>query len=245
MKCPGQDTRYWKPGAIFEAPCERCGKGIEFFPDDTTRTCSLCGQKNVNPKVDFGCASYCPYAEQCLSELPAGLEAAREALLKDRVAVEMKQTFGKDFKRIRHAADVARYAEKILQEEKADPAVVLCAAYLHDIGIHEAQRKHHGTAARHQHEEGRPIARDILQRLGAKPELIDEVCDIVGHPHHPRKEETLNFKVVYDADLIVNLEEDQRKGQSPRDRLSRIVEKGFLTGAGKRLAQSVLSEARQ
>ena len=25
MKCPGQDTRYWKPGDIFESPCPACG----------------------------------------------------------------------------------------------------------------------------------------------------------------------------------------------------------------------------
>ena len=25
MKCPGQDSRYWKPGAIFEEKCPECG----------------------------------------------------------------------------------------------------------------------------------------------------------------------------------------------------------------------------
>ena len=34
MKCPGQDSRYWKPGAIFEALCPECGAGVEFFKDD-------------------------------------------------------------------------------------------------------------------------------------------------------------------------------------------------------------------
>jgi len=242
MKCPGQDTRYWKPGSIFEVTCPQCGNAVEFFQDDTARKCRQCGHKLVNPRVDFGCASYCPYAEQCLADLPSGLAAAREALLKDRVAVAMKRYFGKDFKRIRHACDVARYAEKILQNAKGDPAVVLCAACLHDIGIHEAERKYESTAARYQHQEGPPIAQEVLATLGAKPELIEEVCDIVGHHHHPRDEETDNFKIVYDADLIVNLEEQHKERPIPRKRLSEIIEKGFLTPAGRRLAQDVLLE---
>jgi|GEM_PF-6526355 len=35
MKCPGQDSRYWKPGAIFGAKCPECGGEVEFFKDDT------------------------------------------------------------------------------------------------------------------------------------------------------------------------------------------------------------------
>lgn len=36
MKCPGQDSRYWRPGAIFEAECPECGHIVEFFKDDTS-----------------------------------------------------------------------------------------------------------------------------------------------------------------------------------------------------------------
>ena len=103
MKCPGQDTRYWKPDAVFEVACPQCGKDVEFFKDDTARRCKHCGHRFVNPKMDFGCASYCPYAEQCLGDLPPELLARQEDLLKDRVAIEMKRHFGQDFKRIAHA----------------------------------------------------------------------------------------------------------------------------------------------
>ncbi len=240
MQCPGQDTRYWKPGAIFEATCPECGKEVEFFKDDSTRRCKSCGHKFLNPHMDFGCASYCQYAEQCLGDLPPELLAQREDLLKDRVAIEMKRYFGQDFKRIGHAANVARYAEQIVREEKGNPAVVLCASYLHDIGIHEAERKHNSTAARFQHKEGLPIAREILTRLGASEELIDEVCDIVGHHHQPRDEETLNFKIIYDADLIVNLEEQQKEKKIKKETLTGIIDKKMFIDTGKRIAREIL-----
>lgn len=67
MKCPGQDTREWKPGDIFEIYCPWCGKGrIEFFKDEARRKCPICQLPVKNPKMDMGCAEYCPYAEACL-----------------------------------------------------------------------------------------------------------------------------------------------------------------------------------
>ncbi|MBW1993716.1 MAG: HD domain-containing protein, partial [Deltaproteobacteria bacterium] len=158
MKCPGQDSRYWKPGAIFEVKCLKCGKEVEFFKDDTSRKCQHCGNRFVNPHMDFGCAAYCPYAEQCLGTLPPEVAMKNENLLKDRVAVEMKRYFGRDFKRIGHASRVARYAEKIGKAEGGNLAVILTAAFLHDIGIKESEKKYQSTAAKYQELEGPPIA---------------------------------------------------------------------------------------
>ncbi|MBW1678649.1 MAG: HD domain-containing protein [Deltaproteobacteria bacterium] len=242
MKCPGQDTRYWKPGDVFEAKCPNCGHKVEFFKDDTTRKCGNCGHRFVNPNMDFACAAYCKFAEQCLGELPPELLAQRKELLKDRVAIEMKRYFNTDFRRIGHASRVARYAERIGKNEGGDLAVILTAAYLHDIGIHEAERKHNSTAAKYQEEEGPPIAKSILKKLGAPEALIDEVCDIVGHHHHPQPDETVNFKAVYDADLITNMEENRKKKPPDIDRLTRTIEKSFLTETGRKKAIEVLTK---
>jgi HD superfamily phosphodiesterase len=240
MKCPGQDSQTWKPGAIYEVKCPKCGNGVEFFKDDPTRKCSKCGHRFLNPSLDFGCASYCQYAEQCIGNLPPELLAQKEDLLKDRAAIEMKRYFKQDFKRIGHAMRVARYAEQIGREEEGNLAVILCAAYLHDIGIKEAEQKHQSTEAKYQEEEGPPIAREILIKLGAKEELIDEVCDIVGHHHHPREDETANFKSLYDSDLITNLEEKHKENPMDTEKLAGIIEKSFLTESGRKLARKVL-----
>jgi hypothetical protein len=240
MKCPGQDSRYWKPGSIFEASCPECGKIVEFFKDDTTRKCHHCGHRFANPKLDFGCAAYCKFADQCIGTLPAEMLAKRDDLLKDRIAIEMKKYFNKDFKRIGHASRVARYAEKIGMAEEGNMAVILAAAFLHDIGIHEAERKYQSTASVHQEQEGPAIARSIMEKIGASAPLIDEVCDIIGHHHHPRPEETLNFKVLYDADLIANVEEKQKENPSSREQLERIVSRCFLTVNGRETAKKTL-----
>jgi len=154
----------------------------------------------------------------------------------------MKRYFKKDFRRIGHATKVARYAEQIAREEQGDMVMVLCAAYLHDIGIHEAERKHGSTEARYQEEEGPPIAREILARLSASRDIIDEVCDIIGHHHHPRPEETLNFKILYDADLITNLEEKEEPISEAK--LAAIMERSFLTASGRKLAHETLMKKK-
>ena len=246
MQCPGQDSRYWDGEAVFEANCQQCGNVLEFFKDDNARKCGKCGHKVLNPRIDFGCASYCPYASQCLGELPPELLAKKQELLKDRVAIEVKKYFGNDFKRIAHALRVARLVDDIgglvveHEIEEYNPAVAGIVAYLHDIGIREAESKFDSSAPKYQQQEGPAVAREILTELGATEGMIEEVCDIVGHHHTPGPEETINFKVLYDADLIVNLEEKQKESPSERSHLEKVVESSFLTDEGTEVAQKIL-----
>jgi len=234
MKCPGQDTRYWDSGAIFEIKCPSCGHTEEFFKDESTRKCKKCGFTIRNPKMDFGCAAYCKFADQCIGELS---EEMKQELLKNRVAVEMRSYFGDDTKRIEHANRVADYAEKIAKELNADLAVVLIAAYLHDIGIKEAENKYNSTASKFQEELGPGIAREILTKLNAGAKLIDEVCDIIGHHHSPREHESENFKAVYDADQIINILENKNK--LTKDEIIQAIKLNFLTHYGRGLAENI------
>jgi CRISPR/Cas system-associated endonuclease Cas3-HD len=119
-------------------------------------------------------------------------------------------------------------------------AVVLTAAYLHDIGIKKAEEKYQSNDPAYQEELGPPIAREILQRLNADPKLIEEVCDMISHHHHPGPHESNNFKVLYDADLMVNLEESHHKSPFKREKIKTLIDKEFLTATGKTLARSVL-----
>lgn len=238
MKCPGQDMRFWKPGDIFETLCPKCGRRIEFFKDEVRRKCR-CGHEIVNPKLDFGCAQWCPYAEQCVGTVPEEVKerqtAEQKDLLRGRIALEMKKYFGTDFKRVQHAINVAKVAEQILKKEGGNPLVVIGAAYLHDIGIHEAEKKYGTPSGPYQEMEGPTIAREILERLGVQKEMIDEICDIISHHHSPREEETLNFQILYEADWLVNIEEEGILKN--RKELEELLERAFRTVTGKQLAE--------
>ncbi|MBM4326589.1 MAG: HD domain-containing protein [Deltaproteobacteria bacterium] len=236
MKCPGQDPRFWKFDAIFEAECPHCGATLEFFKDETRRTCKKCGNKALNPKMDFGCAAHCKFAEQCFGELPPELIKQRENLLKDRVAVEMKQHFKNDFKRIAHAARVARYVEQLAESEKVDPAVVLSAAYLHEVGIAPGEAHPDGSEA------AAAAAREILERLEAPDPLIDQVCGIIGPQADNAEFRHRNFNVFHDADLIARVEEQLKKGFLEFTKAAQALEQSLLTTSGKDLARNLLQD---
>jgi hypothetical protein len=68
-RCPGQDTRYWKPEDIFEVPCAKCGRALEFFKSDLRRRFPHCGAANLNPRNDLSCAAWCKAADECLTEV--------------------------------------------------------------------------------------------------------------------------------------------------------------------------------
>jgi putative nucleotidyltransferase with HDIG domain len=195
----------------------------------------------VNPKLDFGCAQWCPYAEQCVGAVPEEVKQRQKAeerdLLKEKITLEMKKYFGTDFKRLHHAIKVARLAEQILKMEGGNPMAVMAAAYLHDIGIHEADRRYGSHSGHYQEIEGPAIAREILERLNVSKQVIDEVCDIIGHHHSPREVETLHFQILYEADGLVNLEEEGIS--KDREKVEKFIEKVFRTVTGKRLAEEL------
>jgi HD superfamily phosphodiesterase len=149
----------------------------------------------------------------------------------------MKKYFGTDFKRVHHVIKVGKYAEQILKKEGGNPLVVMGAAYLHDIGIHEAERKYGSHSGHYQEMEGPAIAKEILERLNIQRELIDEICDIIGHHHSPREEETLNFRILYEADWLVNIEEEGIS--KDREKVKELIEKVFGTVTGKQLAEKL------
>jgi len=233
MKCPGQDMQFWKPGDIFEVACPACGRTVEFFKDDTARRCGHCGHRFANPKMDFGCAAYCPYAEQCIGDLPPEVALQQENLLKDKVAVAVKQYYGRDFKRIGHASRVARYAEQIAQVEKANLAVVLTAAYLLDVDRVAVNRvaveradvdpTHGDTRDPGKAGNGSAVARAILDRVHARRELADAVCELIAQFKTNGRGASLESRVVCDAVLLAGLEEQKRDGALGDARIQEAV----------------------
>jgi len=245
-KCPGQNTQFWKSEDVFEISCPNCKAAIEFFKDEPKRKCYSCKREVVNPRVDFGCALWCPKAVDCIGQeryQKLFASAKKEPVQskyrtkKELLLQEMENYFGQDQRRIAHAKNVLGFAEQLLEKEKADRLVVISSAILHDIGIHKAEEKHKSTAGNFQETEGPPIARAIMEKLQFKKEVIDEVCLIIANHHSPGKVDTLNFKVLYDSDWLVNLLDEF--DAKDKDKLSKVIDKVFLTKGGKGLAGKI------
>lgn len=126
--------------------------------------------------------------------------------------LKMIEYFGKDVRRINHALKVHSFATLIAKKENLSAEIqelTEVAAILHDIGIPVSEQKYGSCIGKYQEIEGPPIAREILQQLGASPELIERVCFLVGHHHTYTKIDGIDFQILVEADFMVNIFEDE------------------------------------
>ncbi|HXV20714.1 MAG TPA: HD domain-containing protein [Desulfuromonadales bacterium] len=151
-----------------------------------------------------------------------------------QVRQAMEDFFGADARRIAHALQVTAYADELLVYIDADPNVTLTAAYLHDIGIPAAESIYGSCAGPYQEELGPPVARELLSGLGAPAELIEAVCALIGKHHTPGGIDSPEFRILWDADALVNLNEVV-PGKNP-EQIRAILDKWLVTEPGYRRA---------
>ncbi|MCF8057257.1 MAG: phosphohydrolase [Desulfocapsa sp.] len=190
MQCPGQDNRYWDGEAVFETPCPHCGNVLEFFKDDSQRSCKQCGNRVLNPRIDFGCAAYCSHAEQCLGSMPPKLLAEQKNLFKDKLSIAVrKQLLGKEelYKKATSRTEIAEQLCK--DEQRGDMAAVLAATLLLDCN--------------------NPTA--LLEALKADAGMIKAIVKLLENKGNTSDTEQASADIFYDACLLADIKSDPQK----------------------------------
>lgn len=150
---------------------------------------------------------------------------------------EMRNLLGQDQKRIDHALAVLDYAQRLQEKEGGDILVIQAAALLHDIGIHEAEKKYGSAAGKYQEIEGPPIAQSILARYNLKRETMEHICRIIANHHSTKDIDTTEFRCIWDADWLVTFPEDF--AASSREVKQKKIAIIFKTPTGKYLAEKM------
>lgn len=234
--CPGSKKIKQPEPKIIK--CNSCNAEVEIWTDEIQAVCPSC--KNTIICLDEGasCLEWCKYAKECVGEQAFDKFMQNKAVtIKQKLLKELEEYFETDTKRINHAKNVLNFAEELLRQEKADWNIVIPASILHDVGIKAAEEKYGSAAGHYQEKEGPEIARKILLKMGFKKEDIEEICQIIANHHSPGKIDTHNFKLLYDADWLVNLKDEV--DTKDKEKLSAMVEKIFLTETGKKIAQRI------
>ncbi|MFC1582800.1 hypothetical protein ACFL4W_04605 [Planctomycetota bacterium] len=127
-RCPGQNVQFWGPKDIFAVACPECGQAIEFFKDDAKRPCPECGKLLFNPRVNTGCALWCPKAEDCLGpEQYESIMETKNLAEKRKADMELLLSLIPD-----QDADI-RMLFKKLYIENANPARLIDTDRLRDL----------------------------------------------------------------------------------------------------------------
>ena len=171
ISCPGQNTMFWKPDDIYDVKCPNCGRPVEFWKDDSKRTCA-CGHRFLNPKRDLGCLEYCKYAEQCMPEMFQG--ESLKALYRDRLLVTAKIKLKPEDASLERSQKIAELAEEILDGEGGQPKVVFAATILGNLVLNSQP---HGQQAGSPGQGDSPsaITKKVLADIGTEKEVTDQV----------------------------------------------------------------------
>lgn len=157
----------------------------------------------------------------------------------NKILDQMKSVFGDDSRRVKHALDVLKCASFLCDSEY--PAgteiknTVELAAVLHDIGIKQAEALYNSSAPAYQHLEGPPIARSILKKTGLAEETLERICHIIGNHHLRSKIDGMDFQILWEADLLVNLPDFPVLNRDYKT-YKKMVDHNFKTGTGARAA---------
>ena len=158
----------------------------------------------------------------------------------DQLLIAMMEHEDKDVKRIQHFLKVYEFARLIGRMEGLSANVqetLEAAAAVHDIGIHPAERKYGHCDGPLQEQEGPPLARELLARLGWGEAVIERVAWLVGHHHTYTDIDGADYQILVEADFLVNLFESNLPAETQREVYRRISK----TEGGKRIFRTMFA----
>lgn len=145
-----------------------------------------------------------------------------------------------DPKRIQHFIKVHSFARTIGIGEKLDEKtqfLLEAAALVHDIGIRPAEAKYGNCIGKLQEQEGPAPAREMLSAIGFAPDITDRVCFLVAHHHTYDQVDGIDYRILLEADALVNLYEDQL----PEDAVEAMLRNVFRTKTGSQICRIMFS----
>lgn len=159
------------------------------------------------------------------------------------LTLEMTRFYQGDPKRIQHFLKVHSFVRLIGEGESMDEETLFtleAAALVHDIGIKPAEEKYGSCEGKLQEQEGPAPAREMLTALGFEQKIIDRVCYLVGHHHTFDSVDGLDYRILLEADMLVNLYDDYtRESTSPSQSVEAALKNVFRTDTGTKLCKTM------
>lgn len=197
-KCPGQDTRYWKPEDIQDANCPGCGEPMEFWKTDIRVKCNNCQRVVSNPNFNLECAAWCSFATQCLGDVARGL--GKPDSLRKKLEEEVAKDLPKDTAEI-----IAKALEKgweIAERESAEFLITVLSI------TYKIIKDHIGKG------EGERIFQNIRKRSEI-PRLAAEQAMQVAEEVEKKVFNSSSSRVVYEALYGERIQVKEEKKERP------------------------------
>ncbi|MDR1147453.1 MAG: HD domain-containing protein [Spirochaetaceae bacterium] len=145
---------------------------------------------------------------------------------------------GGDVKRINHALKVFAFAQTIGRDENCGDrtqAIIEYASILHDIGLRRAEEVYKSDILKYHEELAPKIAEKLIGDLEIESDIKERVYFLIGNHHSYKKIDDIDFQILVEADLIVNMYEDDYSFET----IASVKQKIFKTKTGKTLLDSM------
>lgn len=153
-------------------------------------------------------------------------------MIMEDLIVKMTEFNAGDPKRIQHFLKVYEFAHVIGIREGLAPEtlhILEMAAILHDIGIRPSEEKYGRCDGKLQEQEGPAYAKEILAQF---PEVTvaetERICYLIAHHHTYENVDGLDYRILLEADFLVNALEDDL----PKEAIRKCRENVFETETG-------------
>lgn len=134
-------------------------------------------------------------------------------MITEDLIIKMTEFNDGDPKRIQHLIKVFEFAHIIAVKEGLDEKalkILDMASIMHDIGIRPAEQKYGKCNGKLQEQEGPAYAREMLSEFsGVSAEEVERVCYLIAHHHTYENVEGLDYRILLEADFLVNAMEDE------------------------------------
>ncbi|HHZ06649.1 MAG TPA: HD domain-containing protein [Clostridiales bacterium] len=147
------------------------------------------------------------------------------------IIMKMTEYYTGDTKRINHFLKVYAFGKAIGDGENLDEDtkyILDAATVVHDIGIKISEEKYHSTAGKYQELFGAMQSKELLTKLGVEEAVVNRVSYLVGHHHTYSKVDGIDYRILIEADFLVNAHEDNLSIEAVRS----AKEKIFRTKTG-------------
>lgn len=155
----------------------------------------------------------------------------------DELIFETTEFFAGDPKRIQHFLKVHELARLIGSAEKLNSEELLileAAAVVHDVGIKPAEEKYGSCDGKLQEQEGPAAAEPMLRKCGFTDDALQRVLWLIAHHHTYDNIDSLDYRILAEADFLVNLYEDGASVEAVKSAMDKV----FRTETGTRLCKT-------
>ena len=144
---------------------------------------------------------------------------------------------------INHFLNVWAYARTIGRLERLDAGTqqtLELAAIVHDIACPLCRERYGCTDGPLQEREGALMARDFYAEFDLPDDQLQRICYLVGHHHTLTEVDGPDYRILLEADFLVNAQEQSLD----RNTVAYTADRIFRTAAGTRLLDSLFPDCQ-